>query len=142
MNGFEQRKKNPICVTVADEHITQMHPTAGTYPVFNPETGQWLNMGIGMGMGMGMGMYPYPPQFFPPVAVRPDYFPNAGMPYPFRGGGGGNYRGRFPRGRGRGNYRNRGNYNSYNSNYDNGYDDYDSYDHKRRDYRKRYAQSA
>lgn len=117
-----------ISLDDADELVNPMMPNAGTYPVFNPDTGQWLNM--------GMGMYPYPAQFFPPPAhlVRPEYFHNAVMPYPFRGS---NYRGRFPRSRGRGGYRGRGNYNSHNSHYDNGYDDYDSYDHKRRDYRKR-----
>lgn len=69
----------------------------GMFPGANPETGEW----------MGMGMYPFP--FYAPgmmPAVRPGYYPNSGM---YRGRfprGGGNYRGRFPRGRGRGGYSN------------------------------------
>lgn len=115
----------------AEENHAQMMPGIAPYPMFNPETGQWLP-----------AMYPYP-TFFPPThMMRPDFFPNPSMPYPpnnYRGGGGGNYRGRFPRGRGRSSYRGRGSYHSYGDKY-NGHDDYeDSYDHKRgRNYRRRY----
>lgn len=115
---FTEKKPEPII------------PGAAPYPIFNPETGQWINV--------GMGMYQYPGPFFPaPHMVRPDLFPNAVMPYsnyPYN-----SYRGRFPRGRGRGAFRGRGGYNPYSGGYKNGYDDYeDTYDHKRRrDYHRR-----
>lgn len=98
-------------------------PGMGTYPMYNPETGQWL------------GMYPYPAPFFPPM-----YAP-AAMPFPNNYsdiGPRGGYRGRYPRARGRRAYR--GRLNSY------GMDDRRNdewYDHKRRrDYRKRYLALA
>lgn len=83
--------------------------------MYNPETGQWL------------GMYPYPAPFFPHM------YPAAAMPYPNSYsdvGPRGNFRGRFPRSRGRRGYRGRTNY---------GHDDRrgdDSYDHKRRHRRR------
>lgn len=92
-----------------------MLPGMGGYPMYNPETGQWL------------GMYPYPPAFFPPM------YPPAAMQYsgPYnemapRGG----YRGRFPRSRGRRIFRGRLNHYGHDRN-----DDW--YDHKRR-HQKRY----
>lgn len=100
-----------------DEKPGPLLPGMGSYPVYNPETGQWL------------GMYPYPTPFFPPM------YP-AAMPYPsnYDVGPRGGYRGRYPRARGRRAYR--GRLNSY------GVDDRRNdewYDHKRRrDYRKRY----
>lgn len=65
----------------------------GTFPMFNPETGQWVNMNI------GMGMYPFANPFFSGAPMmRPEFFPQQMGAYRgFRGG----YRGRFPRGRGR-----------------------------------------
>lgn len=83
------------------------------YPMYNPETGQFL----------GMSMYPYAAPFFP-QPMYPSAMPPFGNNYR-----GSNYRGRFPRrGRGRG----RANHYSYDDRND------DSYDHKRRrDYRKR-----
>lgn len=89
-------------------------PGMGAYPVYHPETGQW------------MGMYPYPAPFFPPM------YPGA-MPYSNNYGemGRGGYRGRFPRSRGRRGFR--GRVNNY------GHDDRRNdewYDHKRR-HRKR-----
>lgn len=103
--------------------------------MFNPETGQWVNVNL----GMGLGMYPFAP-FMP--GMRPDFYPNH---MGFRGRGG--FRGRA-RGRGgfRGGYRGRG---GGPSSYDHGHHDYDEYDDsydykrnrdrdlKRRDYRKR-----
>lgn len=87
-------------------------PGMGAYPMYHPETGQWL------------GMYPYPPPFFPPI------YPHSGMPYNnYRGAPNSNYRGRFPRSRGRGSYRG-GRYSSYDDRRND--DSYDSYDHKRR----------
>lgn len=87
-------------------------PGMGAYPMYHPETGQWL------------GMYPYPSPFFPPI------YPHPVMPYNnYRGGPNSNYRGRFPRSRGRGNYRG-GRYSSYDDRRND--DSYDSYDHKRR----------
>lgn len=94
-------------------------PTVGAYPMYNPETGQWL------------GMYPYPPPFFPPI------YPPAAMPYPnnYEMGPRGGYRGRYPRTRGRRIFR--GRINHY-GNEDRRNDDW--YDHKRRrDHRKRYV---
>lgn len=87
----------------------------GGYPVYHPETGQW------------MGMYPYPAPFFPAM------YPPGPMPYSNNYGemGRGGYRGRFPRSRGRRIYR--GRVNNY------GHDDRRNdewYDHKRR-HRKR-----
>lgn len=106
-----------------------MPAAPAAYPMYNPETGQWMNMN----MNMGMGVYP----FFPPThLIRPDFFPNHVMPYPtsYRGTG---YRGRFMRGRNRGGYRGRGGYHGYDENYKNGYDDYDVDHKRRREYRKR-----
>lgn len=100
----------------------------GAFPMFNPETGQW------MGMSMGMGMYPYPPFLAPLSApmVRPDYYQN---PMSYRGYRGGP-RGRYPRSRGRGSYRGRGGYHDGDYKYENdGYDD--SYDHRRKYSRSR-----
>lgn len=89
-------------------------PGLSGYPMYHPETGQWL------------GMIPYPAPFFPPM------YPQA-MPYNnYRGGPGGNYRGRYPRIRGRGGYRGRGR--EYSSHDDRRNDD--SYDHKRRHRRR------
>lgn len=86
------------------------------FPMFDPETGQW--------MGMPFGMFPFATAPFLPGTsmMRPDMFGNP----MFRGGRG---RGRFPRQRGRTGYRNRGSY-SYNS-YDRGYHEYDDdHDHR------------
>lgn len=95
----------------------------GAFPaMFNPETGQW----------MSMGMYPYPPFMAPFSAplVRPDYFQN---PMSYRGYRGGP-RGRFPRSRGRGSYRGRGGY-QYDGDYKYENDSYDdSHDHRRSKY--------
>lgn len=109
-----------------DGEATNPLAQQGAFPVFNPETGQWVNM------AMGMGMYPYPPFFPGGPMIRPDFFPHQ---YPMRGRGG--YRGYRggPRGRGRGAYRGRGGGPSYdygNRNYDD-YDEHDDdYDYKRR----------
>lgn len=93
-----------------------MLPGIGAYPMYHPETGAWL------------GMYPYPAPFFQPI------YPPSTMPYNnYRGAPSNNYRGRFPRSRGRGSYRGRANY--YSSHDDRRNDD--SYDHKRR-HRRRY----
>lgn len=104
---------------ISDEKHGSMMPGMGGYPMYNPETGQWL------------GMYPYPPPFFPPM------YPPAAMPYPApynemapRGG----YRGRYPRSRGRRIFRGRVNHYGHE---DRRNDEW--YDHKRR-HRKRYAQ--
>lgn len=101
-----------------------MPGTAAPFPMYNPETCQW------MGMNMGMGMYPYPP-FFAPMP-RPDYYPN---PMAYRG-----YRGvrgaRYPRARGRGVVgRGRGGYQTHDGEY-NRYDNYegDHYDQRRSKY--------
>lgn len=107
-----------------------MPGTAAPFPMYNPETCQW------MGMNMGMGMYPYPP-FFAPMH-RPEYYPN---PMAYRG-----YRGvrgaRYPRARGRGvGGRGRGGYQSHEGDY-NRYDNYESdhYDQRRSKYsRSRYV---
>lgn len=98
-----------------DEKQSSMMPGMGAYPMYNPETGQW------------MGMYPYPPHFFPPI------YPPSAMPYsnysdmPPRGG----YRGRYPRFRGRRPFR--GRLNHY-GNDDRRNDDW--YDHKRRHHKR------
>lgn len=88
------------------------------FPMYNPETGQW----------MGLGMYPFPTPFFPQAAIPPpEYYQNAAMPYRgFRGG----YRGRFMRGgRSRGSYKGRSGY--HDSDYNKKYDDYDDeYDNR------------
>lgn len=102
---------------ISDEKHAPLMPGMGTYPMYNPETGQWL------------GMYPYPGPFFPPM------YPPAAMQYPnsySEMGSRGNYRGRFPRSRG---YRRgyRGRVNHY------GHDDRrgdDWNDHKRRHRRR------
>lgn len=101
---------------VGDNHGSLV-PGMGAYPMYNPETGQWL------------GMYPYPaPMVFPTM------YPGA-MPYSnnySEMGSRGGYRGRFPRSRGRRGYRGRMNQ------YDDRRND-EWYDHKRRrDHRKRY----
>lgn len=65
----------------------------GMYP--NPETGEW----------MGMGMYPFP--YFPPgmmPPMRPPFFQNHGMYRGNRFQRGVKFRGRGMRGRGRGGY--------------------------------------
>lgn len=96
------------------------------FPMFNPETGQW--------MGMSMGMYPYPPFIAPLTApmVRPDYYPNPMMYRGYRGGP----RGRYPRSRGRGSYRGRGGYHDGDYKYEN--DEYDDgHDHRRKYSRSR-----
>lgn len=69
------------------ENALSLLPTMPGYPMYNPETGQF------------MGMYPYPAPFFP----TPIYPTNMSYVNMFRGG---NYRGRFPR-RGRSSYRGR-----------------------------------
>lgn len=91
-------------------------PTMPGYPMYNPETGQF------------MGMYPYPAPFFPTPMCPTN------MPYMnnFRGGG---YRGRFPR-RGRGTYRGRHSSNSYDDRVGS------SYNKRRRDYGRRYIQNT
>lgn len=91
-----------------EENHGPLMPGMGAYPMYNPETGQWL------------GMYPYPAPFFPPI------YPPAAMPYEMAPRGG--YRGRFPRSRGR-----RGGYRGARLNHygdDRRNDDW--YDHKRR----------
>lgn len=107
--------------------VTNPLAQPGTFPVFNPETGQWINVNL----GMGLGMYPFAP-FIP--GMRPGYFPPQMMPYRGRGG----FRTRN-RGRGRGSFRGRSGNSSYDytkGDYDGYKDDYD-YKRKRRDYRQR-----
>lgn len=100
------------------ENHAPMVPGMGAYPMYNPETGQWL------------GMYPYPPPFFPTM------YPPAAMPYPnnfSEMGPRGGYRGRYPRSRGRRIYRGRVNHYGHDERRN------DDWDHKRRrDHRKRY----
>lgn len=105
-----------------EEKPAPLLPGMGTYPVYNPETGQWL------------GMYPYPTPFFPPMyAPAAMQYPNNYSEMGPRGG----YRGRYPRVRG-GRRAYRGRVNSY-GNDDRRNDRDEWYDHKRRrDYRKRY----
>lgn len=99
---------------ISDEKLGPMMPGMGAYPMYNPETGQW------------MGMYPYPAPFFP--AMFPPYANNYSE-MGLRGG----YRGRYPRSRGRRVFR--GRVNHY-GNDDRRSDEW--YDHKRRrDYRRR-----
>lgn len=98
----------------------------GSFPMYNPETGQW------MGMSMGMGMYPYPAPFFPTAPmVRPEFFSNSMGYRGYRGMS----RGRFPR-RGRGQNRGRGGYQSYDADqYYNKYPEYeDTHDHRHSKY--------
>lgn len=106
--------------------MSMIPPAPGPFPMYNPETGQW--------MGMGMGMYPYPAPFFPTAPmVRPDFFSN---PLAYRGYRGGMPRGRYNRGRARGQNRGRGGYQSYDTEqYYNKYQEYeDTHDHRRSKY--------
>lgn len=125
----------PFSFHYSDNEVTNPLAQPGTFPVFNPETGQWVNMS--MGMGMGMGMYPYAPFYPGAPMMRPDFFPQQ---YPMRGRGGYRGRGLPPRGRGRSSYRGRGGGGGsydYGRNYDN-YEDRDGdYDYKRRRNRDR-----
>lgn len=97
------------------------------FPMYNPESCQW------MGMNMGMGMYPYPPYF--PHMPRPDYYPN---PMAYRG-----FRGlrplRYPRLRGRGILsRGRGFFQTLDIDY-NRYENYESDHYEQR--RSKYSRS-